>query len=271
MPISAQGIDLARPHKTTHTGCSVSTSQCLQVYPSAAGSMLYCHACREKLWIPFEGKHSEYVQRKAQQEEQAELKKLRQSKDWSLPEDFSRTLPAAELAWLTKCGWGPELINKNNVGWSKKLQRTIIPLSVGWQGRSNEKGTKQKWHTQTPQTYQFYLDGSPIPWPYAAINNYLHRTIVVVEDVMSAARISKHYITLCAMGTPKKPPVSTVGCVWALWFDSDKAGQAARDSWRKDLMWGNYVWQISTEKDPKLYTDKEIEEYITKCSTYTRH
>lgn len=262
MPISAQGIDLTRPHKTTHTGCSVSPSKCLQVYPSAAGSMLYCHACKEKLWIPFEGKHSEYVQRKAQQEKQAELNKLLQSKDWSLPEDFSRTLPAAELAWLTKCGWGPELINKNNIGWSEKLQRTIIPLSVGWQGRSNAKGTKQKWHTQTPQTYQFYLDGATVPWPYDSITSTSHNCIVVVEDVMSAARISKFHLTLCTMGTPKKPPISTTGKTWVLWFDADPAGQAAYTSWKQDLTWGNDVGYIWTKKDPKLHTDEEIRKIV---------
>lgn len=262
------GIDLTHPHKTFHTGCAVSSSKCLQVSPKSTGTLLYCYACKEKFWVRFDGSltmHQERQQALAHQQEQRE--KLKQLKGYDLPADFSYDIPAAGLSWLASCGWGPELIQKNNAGWSDELSRVIIPLTEGWQGRyikhirginadtQTEINKKvPKWHSQTPLQFQSFTAGSPIRYDGLYLDLPTDNPVVVVEDIMSAARVSNVLgRAIAALGTPHKVPFKAQYRKFVLWFDDDQAGHKAAIAWTKELQWQNNVRVVFTKDDPKYY------------------
>jgi hypothetical protein len=236
--------------KEVHQGCSVSGSPAMKIETTPEGTWFYCFGCRESFFLRAKSTYSEYRQR-TQQATQAEMQK-RASKDWSLPADASRNLPADALVWLTKMHFGPHLINETGIQYSDKLDRVIFPLDIGWQGRCLDHKTKRapKWVTHSPSKYQIY--------------GHSTGRIVLVEDIPSAIRVYKAgYSVLCLMGTPHRMPVLLHETQRAtLWLDYDRAGGGAASVLRRELLWSTTVDRVASKKDPKYYSNKEIREIL---------
>ncbi|AUZ94731.1 DNA primase [Agrobacterium phage Atu_ph03] len=94
--------------------------------------------------------------------------------------------------------------------------------------------------------------------------------LVVAEDCLSAIRIGRYNTARSLLGTssgqgkvmsllqglPKVPRI-------AVWLDGDKAGRKGRNSLARQLeLLGAEVTKITTPKDPKAYTNAEIERIL---------
>lgn len=88
---------------------------------------------------------------------------------------------------------------------------------------------------------------------------YRPKKVVIVEDIVSAFKISFLYDAICLGGTQLKSKLlfKNYKDVY-LWLDGDRAGRTASEEIRRDLKLFCDVKEIRTNKDPKCYNTKEI-------------
>lgn len=177
-----------------------------------------------------------------------------------LPFDFTREVPTTALKWLLQYGL-PFSYWKDKIGFSPKENRLIflvgdpVQFSIGRYCGTLEPGVR-KW----------YVWGDP------------HRhceivgaggTIVLVEDLISA-----HKISVCCPGVEAIPlfgvevhPPHLYYLINAnkpvvLWLDKDQQGSIMRKATRLQSLLGCAVNVVSTDKDPKSLSCKEINENL---------
>lgn len=108
--------------------------------------------------------------------------------------------------------------------------------------------------------------------------------IVVVEDYLSACRVSKHKKVLCLFGTSINKPtlkhLITNHDKIILWLDGDGPGQTAASLIQSKIHTQLYytyinsliqrkpaIYNIATDKDPKCYTDTKIKEILESANS----
>ena len=93
-------------------------------------------------------------------------------------------------------------------------------------------------------------------------------TIVVVEDMISAMRVGEVMPAAALRGTHANSSKLAQLCATAndfvLWLDGDTPGRKAAKALEIKLQWLGDVKVIHTEKDPKCYSNEEIERYVYK-------
>ncbi|CAB4241335.1 putative DnaG-like primase [uncultured Caudovirales phage] len=178
-------------------------------------------------------------------------KEKKQDKLVQLPNDFSLDVPQKFIDWLSKYGNYSDY--QRYVGYSEFYDRAIFPyktkqgLLFGWQGRSLEDKNK-KWLsigklTDNPMVYG---NGDKL---------------VLVEDVISAIKISKFTSCMVLFGTNislnhVKTALEAKKQV-VIWLDKDKRNKSIRDASRL-RGFGLSVGVVFSEKDPKELTNSEI-------------
>lgn len=91
------------------------------------------------------------------------------------------------------------------------------------------------------------------------------KSLIIVEDILSCMRVGWNYPCLALRGT--KLNHSTIKWITSatishitLWLDDDLAGQEAVKKIIQQLNWtGIKIETLCTKKDPKMYTDKQID------------
>lgn len=244
--------------KVPHKDCPMSTSAAMTIQHKPEGIWFYCHACKAKEFIRHDQSYSQY---RAKQEEARQHERQKMAKqDWSLPADCSHNLPPETLAWLAGMHFGPALIDKWQVQYSPSLNRVILPLAIGWQGKHllYKEDKQPKYLLHSPDRY--WLLGRTAP----------EDLLVIVEDAYSAIRLSKFFRVLCLLGTPVKMPVIFKDNPEVLlWLDPDAAGRRTQRLLKHELKYscrvvdlyrlpGNYDYY--KHKDPKYYSDEELRE-----------
>lgn len=178
------------------------------------------------------------------------------------PEDFTNELPDKVKAWLYVHHFSPNDIIWHDIGWSDCYQRMILHQHrQWWEGRSFNKDSKVK-----------YLSASKKhPWTYL---HHYQTGIVIVEDIISAMRISKYSNVIALRGTSLNEEhrriVVANATNFKIWLDSDKAGTDAARKMRKHLELFGDVQVISSEKDPKCYSNGEILKIIEETNHENR-
>lgn len=188
------------------------------------------------------------------------------------PEGMVSALPMPARVWLASYSISPELSARLRVGWSISLARLILPCFsqsgelVYWQGRALEKWRKPKYLTAesmqaTGVTFSSVRSGV-VP---------LHDgPLVLVEDIVSAVRVGHVYPTHALLGTALTDgklaailgSAGGAGSVYT-WFDADGAGSKARQACSRRLpLVGLRARHLRTEKDPKNYSNRQIEEIV---------
>jgi len=192
-------------------------------------------------------------------------------KDLRLPIDTEvnqSVWPTTARAWLLKYGITEKEIKNHGIVYSPSVDRLLFPIYmdgnyVGWQGRSFAKdGDVPKYLTTVDSdnpsgncgVYKHGLDSS---------------TAVLVEDIISAIKVSRTTDAIALLGSHPTPEVIN----WIanrykntyIWLDNDKPEvikqQNKLASLFKVLVSGR-VELILTSKDPKDHSDNEIKGYI---------
>jgi len=164
----------------------------------------------------------------------------------------TKDLPQSAMKWLLSYGISLEEIVKYNMEWCED-NGTLVLLNTGsyWQSRSFRNiGPKYLSNGLKPLT--IYGEGD---------------TIILVEDILSAIKVSRisGYCSAPLLG-------SSLPLEWQhklteqfdnihLWLDRDKAKNAIRFKNRIKSL-GKKSRVIVTDKDPKEYSNKEIEQWL---------
>lgn len=235
--------------KYPHLHCSKSLAMSVSVKPE--GCLFYCHKCQSTKFVPFEGQS--YRDRKKREAEFAAYKAEEAREGYDLPADFTHSIDAPGLAWLGLGGWTPDLIEKHGVGWSPSMARVIIPvLPDGYIARAVFSDQQPKYLEMAPK--HAYWQSEP------------HGSdVVLVEDVLSAARVGRFVPAVAILGTDtKKFQILPDGGHLVTWFDGDKAGRKATIAIRSIVQWREDITltEILTDDDPKNHSDADIEEIL---------
>lgn len=188
------------------------------------------------------------------------------------PKGTTKLLPMSARSWLASYSISPELSERLSMRWSMELGRLILPCFdtsgtlVYWQGRAIEKWRKPKYLSResvqaSSVTFDSVRSGI-IPLNPDGLT-------VLVEDIVSAVRVGHVYPAQALLGTAltdgKLGALTAAGVrEVATWFDSDAAGSKARASSSRRLpLVGVRVRHVRTDKDPKNYSNRQIEEIVT--------
>lgn len=187
-----------------------------------------------------------------------------------LPTDFSREVPSHALKWLLQYGlpfshWRPF------IGWSEKDCRLVITVGNGpdfsigryipTEGRSCF-GSLQ--HGKTPRKWFVWGECHRFPHIFGDYTN--SKQIVLVEDVISAHKLSLVVPTLCLFGTTIFsaciPVLRHIRCPVVLWLDKDQEGTLQKKCQRLQVLTNCNVSYLVTDRDPKEQSFEKIKELL---------
>jgi hypothetical protein len=186
-----------------------------------------------------------------------------------LPVDAAQDYPPHVIDWLKKYDIKVEEAIKHKWLYSPFWNQLIFPFYgqehelLFWQGRNFTEGRKK-----------YYSQGSPADLlPILRVGgNQLptletdRRQLVVVEDVVSAAKIARQTDSMPCLGSylpaRKLMRLRPFYEFLVFWLDADKHKEAMRMSDMAKWI-GFRTKVVYTEKDPKEYSDTEIYENLS--------
>lgn len=189
-----------------------------------------------------------------------------------LPSDYRTELPRVGMAYLLKY-LDVQSILRARIGWSDYYRRIIVPVFgvnkslgdrgisegelVAWQGRSvNRHPVPQvqhcppKWITvqkKPKKAGYFYGPGT---------------AVCVVEDTLSAIKISRVCSSICLLGSNYLPVDVTGFTRMFVWLDYDKKQEAAQFARRYSTLHDIRAKAVFTKEDPKAYSLEQIAEVL---------
>ncbi len=195
-------------------------------------------------------------------------------KTMELPSDFTTDIPQDHAIWLYKAGIGILENKALGFGYSKRLGRVVLPVYqdgelVYLQARATRFPEQQPKYLNIAGAdkggilYKRYPDGS---------DSLLTSTVVITEDILSAARIGEVNISYSLLGTKLSDgQANQIGkyanAIW--WLDGDNAGiTGARKGQRKLQFLVESQRIIRTPKDPKCYSKRIIRKILNREKDY---
>jgi len=186
-----------------------------------------------------------------------------------LPFDFTREVPATALKWLLQYGltwtyW------KDQIGYSPSEERLVFLVGDNGEGPRFSIGRyvgaregMRKWYVWGDS----HKHAEVVKPQGLAVASGV--CTVLVEDIVSAHKVaSAGYTSVPLFGTQiHKPHLyylmnQPAGSITVLWLDKDQQGSIARKALGLQALLGQCVKTVSTEKDPKELTIKEINENL---------
>ena len=224
------------------------------------GYSCYCFRCGFK---DFQGKGYQTLEQLAQIKAQDELAQ-ESMKTLELPKDINYNeaeWPTEARLWLYKAGiYGPT-IHSNGIGYSKFSNRVLLPTFTD--------GTLRYFQARRLQgTGPKYIN------PRVDKTSLLHlcrpddsgtKTIVVVEDVLSAIRVGSNVPCAALLGTKLSTGQANQLAEYDTiisWFDNDRAGKDCALAVRRTMSLTNDVYDIQTDVDPKEHSSKQIQSIL---------
>lgn len=179
-----------------------------------------------------------------------------ETKEVSLPHDLTPNIPPKALSWLSSYHITWQDIIKNNILWSESLKLLVFPLDNAWIGRYFGTNVKHpKWYSVGKLQNIIHILGTVKP----------KGTIVLVEDMVSAIRVSKQLPTLCLfsadISTWKLNLLKLYDNNLCWWLDKDKQKEAAKQAIHASSL-GINIRLVVTDLDPKCYSDNEIKNIL---------
>lgn len=176
-----------------------------------------------------------------------------------LPSDFTLSIPTEPYRWVSKYITPMEMLD-HCVGWSAEEGRLIFPIYdrpgnvLMWVGRAAE-GVKPKW----------YIHGKKNEVLHVIEGNPASDALVVVEDIVSAIKVSRITNTLPIFGThfplERARKLSERFSEVRLWYDCDAKEKALKTA-LKLSHWFRKVKVVFSEEDPKVYGTSEIGNFL---------
>lgn len=169
--------------------------------------------------------------------------------------------PSDASVWLYKAGFPIPEINKHGWYWSERLHRVILPVKqnnvpVFWQGRNVHDDYRPKY--LAPEA-----DRSRIAAEYDSSIGML----VLTEDILSAAKVSRQFNAWSILGTKLPEPLMHRLVLGrrpvVVWLDPDKAGMDGMNKIVNTLRSFNVQCTgLVSRADPKLLCNQEISDAI---------
>lgn len=200
----------------------------------------YCHSCSAKEFnVKLVSWGSEVLQTSTIDPEQPRS-------DW----------PQEAIQYLRNFYIKDEQIKFHDIYYSKLQRRIMFPNNSAYPtcawGRSLTDKTK----------WLKYGDRNALYIPYRTRKT---EELILVEDVISAIRVSRFKDTLCLCGTALKNTMYSLTLQYKsiiIWLDGDIAGVRGAEKIKRELKLYKNIRIITTKQDPKMFTDKQIEEIL---------
>lgn len=194
------------------------------------------------------------------------LRQLRVKRDAAelrvaLPPDSADNLPLIPAwQWLSQYGITSDEVTRHQFKWSHDRQFLVMPVYdpydnlLMWQARNfSNYGPK------------YYTSGKPEKVDHI-LGNFGQHTIVVVEDLLSAIKVSRVQNAIPLWGSQLSESrlcrlANSFGNM-VLWLDKDKLRESVKFKQKADPAF-QAVHIISTELDPKEYSNTDIRKYLT--------
>lgn len=181
----------------------------------------------------------------------------------SLPDDCEPYIPAIAEDWLKRYELTQDELLSNRVLYSEQRSLLVFPYFgadtytlLGWQGRYFGDNPKHpKWFTKGYIKDFIHL-----------INPTESKTIVYVEDIISAIKVGRHAAAVPIFGSfiPDTHSIRLYRMGYRnfrIWLDPDKYKEAHKFC-AKITSLGFQCRVIRSDKDPKDYNDLELKEYL---------
>lgn len=219
----------------------------------------WCYSCRK--YVPPTNTLENMYKRLQRNTKELNTITLQGKKLEPLPDDCSMVIGVEALRWLKSYGITDKEIKSSNIVWSAYRQMLIFPSYdndmnlLHWQGRYFPQ-RNPKCYTQG--------DNNHITL-FPATETALEGVVVVCEDYLSALKVSRYCDSLCLFGSHVPPKLISklrqqgYESIW-FWLDYNKG----KDSQKFRDKYGIFVKtrSIVTEKDPKEYDSKSIENIL---------
>ena len=187
---------LYQPLRFNHEGCSDGKDACLIITRLPTGWQVYCHRCKLVLFKPVKGLSPKDTIKFINAT--AEHKNVVDGEAVVLPQDYTTTIPPHGLVFLYRYMTSDDII-RHRVVYSSSYDRVIFPIYEGntlvcWQGRTLGVVSKEnpKWLIQRiyGKKYNCYK-----------IDDHISATVVLVENILSAIRISTTHNCYALLGS----------------------------------------------------------------------
>jgi 5S rRNA maturation endonuclease (ribonuclease M5) len=178
--------------------------------------------------------------------------------------------PVSVLKWLYSYYVFDDVIKKHKISYIEDSNSILYHVVVG----------NEVVFAQTRGFPNKHIRGIGAKQLYKVDNG--HNTVVIVEDYISAIRLAENNVdAICLFGTSiKDEDIKPILSRWdnvIMWLDGDEAGIKGRKTIEKKLKrqikelkvkyplrypqtWA--IFSVSSEKDPKEYSDNEIQERL---------
>lgn len=243
---------------------------------TAEGFRCWCHRCHEGGFKPHGQRAlSKIVERwNAAAGDHNDFKII-------LPHDLTRRdLPWPAVRWLSKAGITQRLMDEYNIGYSPRYGRVYLPVYSApnrsgvrrleyYQGRAVYDGQVPKYlNPKVNKASLVFSSRNRAPGSITPRESKRGQTAIITEDILSAIRVGEvpGAAGVSILGTSPSPGqinyLSTFrSCL--IWLDPDSAGQKATRLLKRSLeMIGQPFWVMTSERDPKLYSHRELQEMI---------
>jgi 5S rRNA maturation endonuclease (ribonuclease M5) len=196
------------------------------------------------------------------------MKVKEESRGLEIPEDLKESYPQESIRYLIRYfNTADEACRLTDCFWSSKYQRLCFPYVgskhltqdkriLGCWMRSLKEDVKAKW---------LYAGDRNICWLLGDCQNN-DKVVVVVEDVISAIKVSQVLPCICLGGTKindrTRDVIDSNFKRVVLFLDGDEAGRTASQKLNRELVLLNDTRQIRTKKDPKDYDIDELKEIL---------
>lgn len=252
--------------------CCGADNSCV-VWREREGASCKCFRCGESWRVSFAPSLAELRER----ESAISSYLSKQTSSLTTPKDLSWNLPAHALVYTATRGMTPRMLTPW-CGWSESLYRLV--MTFYWDGCLEAVLLKDTATARPKPKYLARYANGAFCYPL-----FLHGThymgsgipkvnsLCIAEDAFSAARISDAgWPCLALIGTHTS--VEAVSRVLALspnavtiWLDGDAAGHSGRRKLKRQLeLVGKTVHTVQTPRDPKYYTNEQVQEYLCAAS-----
>lgn len=256
-----------------HDSCSAGTDRKKRLYirrlDDGHSILAYCHNCGLSGYYNAATKKSRhYKDRNAGDSGQPTKHSKVGKSSPRLPSDLDtepRNWPARARAWCYKYGLTDEDIKRGKFGYSNTTRRVHIPV-YGPDGPLVVQSRRIHEDDKYPK-YLTFGDSSSVVTIIKSTNPASDRTLVIVEDMISGLKVSKVHDVLVLLGSELSDRQALVCSTYKkvfIFLDNDNPiiNKKALTMQQKLGMIVDIVVVTHTNKDPKEYTIKELEEIL---------
>lgn len=261
-----------------------SRDESMRIENGTQGYRGYCFRCKE---TKFEAHGMFSVQELHQRRQELEL--WERDVEVSIPRDRLELAAAGPLAqtWLLRAGIGQDLWKSYSLGYSPRLQRVILPVYMSSTLQAvvlrNLTTIGPKYLIRERNNDTVFYSSIDTIYPSDRHKDYGY-DLVITEDILSAIRVGRIVSAASIVGTAisagkianiikavhtirakmAKPERKESNICVGIWLDPDAAGYNASRRLEQALRLQGYdVVRISSTKDPKRHSNREIRSYLT--------